>query len=98
MWNCFRWIFIQFLFILIAFRNIGALCFSVGQWWKFAIDCHLSAIRDQRMRCQWQFAVSRAHDIVQYIEAYRSCLTVGSRYITRAQKVLYVTCCARYYV
>jgi len=62
---------------------------SARRWWKFAIECHLSVIRDQRMRSQWQFAVSRAHDIVQYIDAYRSSLTAGSRYITRAQKVLY---------
>ena len=39
------------------------------------------------MRCQWHFALSRAHDIVQYIEAYRSSLTVASKYITRTQKV-----------
>ena len=77
------------------------ICFSVHRWWKFAIDCHLSVIQDRRMRCQWQFAVSRARDIVHYIDAYRSCLTAGSRYVTRAQKVSYgkyldFGCYARY--
>jgi len=69
--------------------------FSARRWWNFAINSHLSVIQDRRMRCQWQFAAARAHDIVQYIDAYRCCLTVGSRYATQAQKVFngIYSCC-----
>ncbi|XP_028848635.1 vacuolar protein sorting-associated protein 13D isoform X2 [Denticeps clupeoides] len=40
------------------------------QWWIFAINANLSAIREQRRRRNWDFAIQRARDAQLYTSLY----------------------------
>ncbi|XP_071432103.1 intermembrane lipid transfer protein VPS13D isoform X4 [Pithys albifrons albifrons] len=42
------------------------------QWWLFALNANLAAIREQRQRCTWRFALRRARDALCYTHWYYS--------------------------
>ncbi|XP_054162795.1 intermembrane lipid transfer protein VPS13D-like [Oppia nitens] len=39
-------------------------------WWKFAVDCIMSAYRERKRRRNWQFVLGRARDCVKYCDVY----------------------------
>lgn len=40
------------------------------EWWYFALNANLNAIREQRKRCTWDFLLHRARDAVFYTDRY----------------------------
>ncbi|XP_072334512.1 intermembrane lipid transfer protein VPS13D isoform X1 [Scyliorhinus torazame] len=40
------------------------------EWWNFALNANLAAIREQRRRLNWMFVLQRARDAVLYTEKY----------------------------
>lgn len=47
------------------------------EWWYFALNANLHAIREQRKRCTWDFLLHRARDAVTYTDRYFSKLKGG---------------------
>lgn len=67
--------------ILVAFsgrsNEIVTQRFSCREWWYFALNANLHAIREQRKRCTWDFVLHRARDAVTYTDRYFSKLKGG---------------------
>ncbi|XP_054993601.1 intermembrane lipid transfer protein VPS13D isoform X1 [Sorex araneus] len=47
------------------------------EWWYFALNANLNAIREQRKHCTWDFLLHRARDAVFYTDRYFSKLKGG---------------------
>ncbi|XP_044308193.1 vacuolar protein sorting-associated protein 13D isoform X3 [Varanus komodoensis] len=40
------------------------------EWWRFALNAHISEIREKRGRSSWEFVLHRARDAVSYTDIY----------------------------
>ncbi|KAK6169767.1 hypothetical protein SNE40_020756 [Patella caerulea] len=58
-------------------RPINTVTERPSKWWKFAINCHLSRIHEERQRNTWDFILERSRILVDYYDTYMSHLTEG---------------------
>lgn len=45
-----------------------------SDWWRYAINVHLTAYRTKRERLKWDFILKRARDLKEYFNAYHNYL------------------------